>query len=123
MQVHITDGACIRIGWKEYSLDNVTVGMLHNNPHMRLELPEGRLLSVVRGVDHFPTINQHIVIPAKSDYMVRCSNRGAEWYIDGMLVAETQEQSRLLPGLQPYIYAYGGIASFQLVHVEYEQDE
>ena len=123
VQVHISEGAGLHIGWLEYSLDTVTVDMIVNNPYIYLSLPDGRLHSVVHGVDAFPDIDRRINIPTKTDYKVRCSNRGAEWYIDDELVAETIVQSQLFSGLQPCFYTYDSNVNFQLVHVEYEEDE
>ena len=120
--------AHLRIGWYGYSLENVTVEMIRRNASMWLTLPQGRLKSHTIGEAGFlPTLvhDERINIPKKTDYKISCLNRGAEWYIDDKLVADTKEHSRLLSGVQPYLYARNrsGSVSFQLLHVDYEEDD
>ena len=123
-QVHIPEGADLLVGWLNYSLENATNSMIDHNYSISFKLPTGRLQSFVPELSPFPGIYLHSDLPKKTDYKIRCSNRGAEWYLDDVLVdAETKEQSRLLLRLQPCIRTYGGRVSFQLVDVEYEEDE
>ena len=107
VQVHVREGVGVNIGWLEYSLENVTVDMIDTTRCMNLKLTRGQVCSYT----------------TKTDFKIRCANRGAEWYIDDVLVAETREQSRLFSGLQPCFYTSGRNITIQLVHVEYEEDE
>ena len=124
-EVHVAGGAECYIGWLEYTLDNDPADNLDVSSELRLELPGGLLMSFVEDDVDFPDIDRCIDLVKKADYKVHCVNHGADWYIDGALVADISEHNRLFSGLQPCIQTYrnGGSVSFQLVNVECEEDK
>ena len=60
-----------------------------------------------------------VTMPTTNNPVIRCANRGAEWYVDGKLVADAKNDVKELSSdIEPYI-SISGMAKFRITKLEY----
>ncbi|GKY90340.1 hypothetical protein MPSEU_000008000 [Mayamaea pseudoterrestris] len=109
----------ITIGWLQYTFDEVDVGTIPQGSIIWLDLVASCVESFSSGRYE---LHRDIQFSNRVDPVVRCVNRGAEWFIDGKLVAETRRALKGIPGMQPFI-RLGGKSSFRIIGMDLEYDE
>ncbi|GKY91198.1 hypothetical protein MPSEU_000092500 [Mayamaea pseudoterrestris] len=131
-QVHLTDNCVwIKIGWMKYGIDKVT-GAMSQGSEIYLDVYESMIATIDMESDGpWPTeLEAKINVPEAANLTIRCANRGAEWYINGELVAETTGRMSALSsgeqdgefGWHPFM-CFEGTMSFRLIQMELEYIE
>jgi hypothetical protein len=126
-EVQIAASKCIEfsIGWLEYKLEQfqqIAGSVLFAaRKQMWLNIRLGTI--VIRGYKQ-SSVDRRVWVPSgdiRNPIIIRCANRGAEWYIDGKLVAETRDESNDFSSveLQPVVYI-NGKGSFRFTSIEFE---
>ena len=125
VQLNADVGATVRIGWLHYDIaeadDNALVNSMVGGVSLTLNVL-GKRIETVEDKDEEATWS-HTVLSFANDKnpIIRCADQGAEWFVDGKLVAEIAGQNTGCDTskLNPFI-DFKGTGSFRFTKVEYE---
>jgi hypothetical protein len=106
----------IEMGWQEYSLENYDDLFQFRASFIVLNTETSEILA---SNNYREFDRRRIIMPSTVNPVIRCANRGAEWYVDGKLVAEGKsEVKELSSDIEPYI-SISGAAKFRITKLEY----